>query len=116
MTMKIIFLCSDPKILKGEEYTSSYPTFSSIKTAAYAAMTNEHIIQAIDINDLSDVEDVTQQVAEALTTNRFINCDTVPQYALNVDMHDFIAVLEAAVAEDNTNQRDAQSKYAQGAL
>lgn len=116
MAMKIIFICSDPKWCNGEQYTSECPIHSSIETAALYAMENEYIIQAIDIQDLSDIEDVTQQVAEALTTYRFENCESTPQYSLNVDMHTLICKLEAAVAEDRAIERDTQTMYAHGAF
>lgn len=116
MAMKIIFICSDPKINKGEQYTPEADIYVSIEQAAKYAMEDDSIIQAIDINDLSDVEDVTQQVAEALTKDLFENCEIVPQYALNVDMHELITELEAASAEGRAIERDTQSMYAHGAM
>lgn len=116
MTMKIIFICSDPEYKKGEQYTPEAELYVSIKHAARAAAEIDSIIQAIDINDLSDVQDVTQQVAEALTRDLYENVETVPQYALSVDMHEFICELEANDAEENQYQRDVEAQYSAGRL
>lgn len=113
---KIIFICSNPEINNGEQYTPEIDVCVSIKHAANLAKEDDNIIQAIDISDLSDVEDVTQQVAEALTKDLFESCEIVPQYALNVDMHNLLTELEANVAEDTAIERDTQSMYAHGAM
>lgn len=68
--MKIIFLCSNPEFKNGEQYTSIVETCVSIEHAARYMEVLAHVVQAIDIADLSDVEDVTQQVADAAAQNR----------------------------------------------
>lgn len=113
---KIIFICSDPDFNRGEQYTPEVATLVSIEQAARYAESIGYIVQAIDISDLSDVEDVTQQVAETLTKLLFDNTETVPQYALSVDMHNFISELEATVAEDNDNHRQVEADYYAGVL
>lgn len=114
--MKIIFICSDPKINNGEHFTPERELFACIESAALAAVEVENIIQAIDIADLRDIEDVTEQVAQTLTKDLFENVDIVPQTALGLDMHDFITDLEVDVAEDNAIVRSDQAQYASGRM
>ena len=114
--MKIIFICSDPSYLNGEHYTPECETTVSIKHAASAAVQIDSIIQAIDIADLTDIEDVTEQVAEALTWYLHENVDIVPQYALGHDMQALVTELDGEIAEENQYHCQVSADYASGVL
>ena len=115
MPMKIIFICSDQTINKGEVYTPECELFVSIKSAAARIDELGNVIQAIDIADLTDIEDVTIQIAKVYLQDMCDNgtwTEDLPTEVMDNDMSDFIAILAEQEAEETGYQQQIRSDYA----